>query len=218
MVGMIKKQSLVSLTLLLLIPLDLALGGMLFSLINPEVAAGHPNYARNFHLLSLLKNMCFFASVAGAAVLWMLACLLVLRSKKRSYLWLFLTVLGPIGFAVLAALNDRDAAETDSYARFVRNLNWFVRVGYELCTFVIIWELAYQAVVLKRTLMIRYEAATTGVSTAQIMNMQNASSGMWAFSEGLEAMYLVVLLYLLRPVVFRVVGHVAATMASARAR
>ena len=62
---MIKKQSVVALVLLLLIPLVLMLGGMLFKLINPEIAAGHPNYVRNFHLLSLLKNMCFFASVAG---------------------------------------------------------------------------------------------------------------------------------------------------------
>jgi hypothetical protein len=215
---MIKKQSLIPLVLLLLIPLDLALGGMLFSLINPEIAAGHPNYVRNFHLLSLLKNMCFFASVAVAAVLWILACLLVIRSKKRSYLWLLVTPLGPIGFAVLATLKDRDATETDSYARFVRNLNWFVRVAYELCTFVILWELAYQAMVLKRTLMIRYESATTGVSTAQIMNIQNASGGMWAFSEGLQVMYLVVLLYLLRPIVFSIVGNVAGAMALRRAR
>ena len=215
---MIKKQSGVALVLLLLIPLVLMLGGMLFSLINPEVAAGHSNYARNFHLLSLLKNLCFFASVAVAAVLWILACLLVIRSKKRSNLWLLVTPMGPIGFAVLATLKDRDAAETDSYARFVRNLNWFVRVAYDLCTFVLIWELAYQTMVLKRTLMIRYDAATTGVSTAQIIDLQNASGGMWAFSEGLEVMYLVVLLYLLRPVIFRAVGHVAATMTSARAR
>src|SRR6185369_144817 len=119
---MIKKQWLVALVLLLLIFLVLMLGGMLFSLINPEVATGHPNYARNFHLLSLLKNLCFFASVAVAAVLWILACLLVIRSKKRSYLWLLVTPMGPIGFAVLATLKDRDAAETDSYARFVHNL------------------------------------------------------------------------------------------------
>jgi hypothetical protein len=215
---MIKKQSIAALVLLLLIPLVLALGGMLFSLINPEMAAGHPNYARNFHLLSQLKIMCFLASVAGAAVLWMLACLLVIRSRKRSYLWLFLAALGPIGFAVLATLKDQDAAETDRYSLFLRNMNRAVRAGYELCTFLIAWELAYQAVVLKRTLMIRYEAATTGVSIAQIVNTQNASAGMWAFSEGLQVMYLVVLLYLLRPIAFCVVGHVTATMASAKAR
>ena len=115
-------------------------------------------------------------------------------------------------------LNDRAAAETDRYARFVRNLNGFVRVGYELCTFVIVWVLAYEAMVLKRTLMIRYEAATTGISTAQIIDRQNASSGMWAFAEGNEVMYLVVLLYLLWPILFGIVGRVAAIVASPKAR
>jgi hypothetical protein len=211
---MTKKQWFVALALLLMIPVDLALGGILFSLINPEIAAGHPNYARNFHLLSLLKLMIMWASFAVAAALWVLVCLLVIRFKKRSYLWLVLAALGPLGFAVLAMLNDRAPAETDRYARFVRNMNWLVRVGYELCTFVIVWVLAYEAMVLKRTLMIRFEAATTGVSVAQIIDTQNASGGMWAFGEGMEVMFLVILLYLLRPIVFNLVGRVAASKAS----
>jgi hypothetical protein len=49
---MMKKQKVVALVLLLLIPVVLMLGGWLFSLINPESAAGHPNYVRNFHFLS----------------------------------------------------------------------------------------------------------------------------------------------------------------------
>ena len=101
---------------------------------------------------------------------------------------------------------------------FVRSLNGFVRAGYELCTFVIVWVLAYEAMVLKRTLMIRYEAATTGSSIAQVIDRHNASGGMWAFAEGMEVMYLVVLLYLLRPVVFNIVDRVAATAASPKAR
>jgi hypothetical protein len=214
---MIKKQTIVALVLLMLIPVVLMMGGMLLSLANPEIAAGHPNYARNFHLLSLLKILFFWASVAAAAVLWILACFLVIRSKKQSNLWLFLAALGPFGFAVLAMLNDRAPAEKDGYSRFVRNRKWLVRVGYELCTFVIIWVLAYQAMVLKRTLMIWYESASTGVSTAQIIDRQNASGGMWAFAEGNEVMYLVVLLYLLRPVVFWIPDRVAAAMASRRA-
>ena len=78
--------------------------------------------------------------------------------------------------------------------------------------------LAYQGMVLKRTLMISYQAATTGVSTAQIIDLQNASAGMWAFAEGNEVMYLVVLLYLLWPMVFNIVGRVAANVASPKAR
>src|SRR5208282_4161059 len=138
--------------------------------------------------------------------------------KKRSLLWLFLAALGPFGFAVLAMLNDRAPAETDSYARFVRSLNGFVRAGYELCTFVIVWLLAEEGMVLKRTLMIRHEAAITGMSTAQIMDLQNASSGMWAFAEGNEVIYMVVLLYLIWPMVFNIMGRVTALMASPKAR
>ena len=213
-----KKQSVAALVLFLLIPLVTVLGGILFSLINPEIAAGHPNYVLNYHLLNLLKIMSFWASVAGVAVLWVLVCLLVIRPKQRSYLWLFLAALGPLGFAALASLNDRTTEETDSYTRFVRKLNWFARAVYELLSFVIIWELAWQVMVLKSTLMIRYEAATTGVSTTQIISLRDASSGMWAFGEGMEVMYLAVLLYLLRPIVFRIVVHAAAMRTSPKAR
>jgi hypothetical protein len=217
-VEMTKKQWVAAIVLLLLIPAVLMLGGMLFSLINPEIAAGHPNYVRNFHLLSLLKRMILWLSIAAAAVLWLLVCLFVIRAKKRSLPWLFLAALGPFGFAILATLNDQVPAEKDWYARFVSNMNWYVRAGYELCTFVVIWELAYQAIVLKRTLMIKYQAATTGVSVAQIIDLQNASSGMWAFGEGMEVMFLAVLLYLLRPMVFRVGHRVAEMMSSPKAR
>src|SRR5689334_7717429 len=110
---MTKKQWVVAIVLLLLIPLVLALGGMLFSLINPEIAAGHPNYVRNYHLLSLLKTMSFWACIAIVAVLWLLVCLLIIRAKKRSLLWLFLAALGPFGFAVLVMLNDGAPAEGD---------------------------------------------------------------------------------------------------------
>jgi hypothetical protein len=213
---MIKKQSVIALVMLLLIPLVWALGGMLFNLIN-ESAAGHPDYVHNYHLLNLLKRMSLWASEAAVVVLWLLVCLLVIRSKKRSPLWLFLAALGAFGFAVLAMLNDRAPAETDRYARFVRSLNRSVRVGYELCTLVAVWVLSYEAMVLKRTLTIRYEAATTGVSMAQIIDERNASGGMWAFAEGNEVMYLVVLLYLLGPIVFNMVGRVAANMASPKA-
>ena len=148
--------------------------------------------------------------MAGVGALWMLVCFLVIRSKKRSYLWLFLAALGPLGFAVLASLNDRTATEPDSYTRFLRRMNWLVRAGYEVLSFLIIWELAWQAMVLKSMLVIRYEAYTTGVSVAEIMKVRDASSGMWAFGEGMEVMYLAVLLYLLRPFVFRVVASVLA--------
>jgi hypothetical protein len=213
-----KKQTVVAFILLLLIPVVLMLGGLLFSLINPEIAAGHPNYARNFQLLSLAKNMTMWAAAAAVAVLWLIACFLVIRSKQRSPLWLFFAALGPIGFAILATLNDKTHSEVDRHARFVHSLNIFVRVGYEVCRFVIIWLLAYQAMVLKRNLMVMYQSATTGISIAQIIDQQNASSGMWAFAEGMEVMYLVVLLYLLWPIVFNVLSRLAAMVASSKIR
>jgi hypothetical protein len=122
---------------------------------------------------------------------------------------------GPLGLAILRSLNDRVPAETDRHARFVRNLNALQRVGYEVCRFVVIWLLACQAMVLKRNLMILYESATTGTSTAQIIATQNASSGMWAFGEGLEVMFLVVLFYLLWPIAFNFVGRLAAILRKA---
>jgi cell division protein FtsX len=93
------------------------------------------------------------------------------------------------------------------YQQFVGKLKIYLRVAYELSFFVVVWVGAYQAMVLKRDLMIMYEAAAIGTSTAQIINQQNASSGMWAFSESLEVLFLVVLFYLLWPICFNVVGR-----------
>jgi hypothetical protein len=210
-----KRQQVVALFLLLLIPVVLMLRGFLFSIINPEIAAGHANYALNFHLLNRLRVALFLGSGVVALILWLLAFFLVIRSKERSPWWLLLAALGPFGLAILASLNDRVPAETDRPARFVRNLNGVQRVGYEVCRFVVIWLLAYQAMVLKRNLMILYESATTGTSTAQIIATQNASSGMWAFGEGLEVMFLVVLFYLLWPIAFNFVGRLAAILRKA---
>lgn len=213
-----KKQSVVALLLLLLIPAVVMLGGLLFSMINPEIAAGHANYARNFHLLSLLRIALFIGSGIVAVFLWLLVCFLVIRSKQRSQWWLFLAALGPLGLAILATLNDRVPAEPDRHARFVRNLNKFQRVAYEVCKWLVIWELAYQAMVLKRNLMILYQSATTGTSAADILATQNASSGMWAFGEGLEVMFLAALFYLLWPIVFNMVARMASFVESPKPR
>jgi hypothetical protein len=213
-----KRQTVVALGLLLLIPAVLMLGGFLFALINPEIAAGHANYALNFHLLSRLRVAVFLGSALVALILWLLVFFLTIRSKQRSQWWLLLAALGPIGLAILATLNDKEPAETDRHARFVQNLTKLQCVAYEVCRFVVIWELAYQAMVLKRNLMILYESATTGASTAEIIATQNASSGMWAFGEGLEVMFLVVLFYLLWPIVFNIVARMAAFVASPKPR
>jgi hypothetical protein len=61
--------------------------------------------------------------------------------------------------------------------------------------------------VLKRDLMIRYESFMSGTPAATISDLQNQSSGMWAFGEGNEVIYLVVLIYLVWPAFFNVVGQ-----------
>src|SRR5581483_1798339 len=127
-----EETTVVAFVLLLLIPLVLMLGALLFSRINPESAAGHPNYVQNYHFLSLVKNMSLLASGVVVGVLWLLVCFLVIRSKERSLWWLFFAALGPFGFAILAMLSDRAPAETDRHERFARNLNRFVRVGYQV--------------------------------------------------------------------------------------
>jgi len=199
---MIKKQTLLALLLLLLIPAVTVGAGILFSLVNPEIAAGHPNYARNWHLLNALKMGVMYGSFLVILSLYLLGCFLVIRSKEQSRAWLALAPFGPLGFAVLSVLNDRAPSQTDRYSRFVRGLNVWLRIGYELCCFVLIWELGEQIMILKRNLMIWYQSVTTGVSTAQIIAIQDASSGMWAFGEGLEVIFFVILLYLLRPILF----------------
>lgn len=203
-----KKQLLLALLLLLLIPAVTLGGGFLSSLINPEIAASHPNYVRNWHLLNSLKSAIFLGSLALSVALYLLGSYLVIRSKKQSSFWLLLAPLGPLGFATLSVLNDREPSEADRYSRFLCRMNWMIRICYEVLSFVILWELAYQTMVLKRNLMIRYESITTGVSTAQIIADQDASSGMWAFGEGLEVMFLVVVFYLLRPIIFNLVARI----------
>lgn len=208
-IGLMKSKTVVALILLLLIPVVVVSGGWLFSQINPESAAGHPNYARNFQLLSLLQHLSFLAMLAVVAILWLVVCFLVIQAKQKSLWWLLLAALGPVGFAILATLRDKAPAETDRHERFVRKQNWFVRLCYRVCTFAIIWVLADQVMIVKRNLMIAYESATTGVSKAQIIDLQNASSGMWAFGEGIEVMYMVVFLYLIWPMIFNIVFNIA---------
>jgi len=111
-------------------------------------------------------------------------------------------------------LSDNAPAPEDLYQQFVGKLKIYLRVAYELGFFMVVWVGAYQTMVLKRDLMIIYEAATTGTSTAQIIDQQNASSGMWAFSESLEVLFLVVLFYLLWPICFNVVGRLPRLWAS----
>lgn len=204
---MVKKYYIATIALFALIPIATILGSMLFNFINPEVAAGYPNYERNYRLLDIAKNLSMFGALLADVSLWFLTCFFLLKSKLQSYRWMPLAMLGPFGLIVLTMLGDNAPEHWDFHHHFVRKLNIYRRIAYELFIFLGVWMLANQVVVLKRNLMIIYEAATTGIPTAQIINQQNASSGMWAFSEGLEIMYLVVLFYLLWPIFFNAVGR-----------
>jgi hypothetical protein len=208
---MFKRPYVLAIVPILMIPAVAVFAGMLINLINPEIAAGYPNYERNFRLLSLAKSFSLLAVLLVVIGLWFLTCFFLIKSKKRSYGWLPLAMLGPFGLIILTLLGANASGPGDLYQQFVGKLKIYLRVAYELGCFVVVWVGAYQTMVLKRDLMIMYEAATTGISTAQIINQQNASSGMWAFSEGLEVFFLVVLFYLLRPMCFNVVGPLWAT-------
>ena len=96
-------------------------------------------------------------------------------------------------------------------------MNWLLRAGYELLSLYLIWELSWQIMILKRNLMIRYESITTGVSTAQIIATQNASSGMWAFGEFIEIMFFMIILYLLRPILFNLIARLTPAKSSVEA-
>jgi hypothetical protein len=202
-----KRQYILALICYLLIPAVVMAGGWLFRLIDPELARGHADYVRRYQLLTLARLALMGAAAGLAFLLWIACCYLVLKSRQRSFAWMSLAPAGPIGFAVIASLDDRSPAPSDPYQQFVRKLGTYWRVPFEIGMFVAIWIVAYQLVVLMRHLMIAVESLRTGVSAAAIIAEQNASSGMWAFGEGLEAAYLVMLMYLLRPIVFSLAGR-----------
>jgi hypothetical protein len=188
-----------------MIPAVTVLAGIAINFIDPEIAARTSNYERNFRLLNLARTISMLAVLLVNVGLWFLSCFFLVKSKRRSYGWLPLAMLGPFGLMILTMLSDNVPAPGDLYQRFVGKLNIYLRVAYELILFVVVWVGAFQTMVLKRDLMIMYEAATTGVSAAQIIDQQNASSGMYAFGEGLEVLLLVVLFYLLWPICFNLI-------------
>jgi hypothetical protein len=100
--------------------------------INPEIAAGHSNYERNYRLLSLAKNLFMLAVLLVIMGLWFLTCFFLVKSKKRSYGWLPLAMLGPFGLIVLTMLSDNAPAPEDLYQQFVGKLKVYLRVGVRL--------------------------------------------------------------------------------------
>jgi hypothetical protein len=213
---MFKRPYVLAIASFLMIPAVSVLAALLINSIDPEIAAGYANYERNYRLLSLAKTLSVLAVLLVIMGLWFLTCFFLVKSKQRSYGWLPLAMFGPFGLIILNMLSDNAPAPADLYQRFIGKLKNYPRVAYELGLFVVVWVGAFLTMVLKRDLMIIYEAATTGTSTAQIIDQQNASSGMWAFREGLEVLFLVVLFYLLWPICFNAVGRLPRPWASAK--
>ncbi|MCX7167957.1 MAG: hypothetical protein NTV11_17025 [Rhodocyclales bacterium] len=202
-----KRHYALALACYLAIPAAMIAGVGLFNLIDPEMARSHADYVRDYRLLELARRGVLIAVAGLAVILWAATCHLVIKARQRSPGWLVLAAAGPLGFSFIAMLKDRSPAPGDAYQRFIGTLKIYWRVALEIAVFVSVWFLAYESVVLKRELMIRYESFTTGTPVATIIDRQNASSGMWAFSEGLAVLYLVVLIYLLWPIVFNLAGR-----------
>lgn len=201
---MLKKQYGLALVCYLLIPAGLISGVGKVQLIDPELARGYADYVRVHRWLELSREGVLVAAGAMALLLWVMVGYLVLQSRHRSRRWLVLMAAGPLGFSLIAMLEDQRPTTKDHYQHFIRALPLAWRVTLELAVFGTIWFLAYVGVVLQRELMIAAEAFSTGTPTRTIVARQDASSGMWAFGEGLEVGFLVVLIYLLWPIVFNV--------------
>lgn len=156
-----KRPYVLAIVSFLMIPAVTVLAGRLINSINPEIAAGDSNYERNYWLLSLAKHLSILAVLLVIIGLWFLTCLFLVKSKKRSYGWLPLAMLGPFGLIILTMLSDNAPAPGDLYQQFVGKLKTYLRIAYELGFFAVVWVGAYQTMVLKRDLMIMYEAAAT---------------------------------------------------------
>jgi hypothetical protein len=201
---MVKRAYVLALVCYVAIPAVVICGVGLFALIDPEMARGHADYARDWQLLNLARLGVLWATGALALVLWTSCCYFVLRSRQRSLRWLSLAAAGPFGFSVIATLEDRAPAPGDLYQQMIRNLKTYWRVPLEIAVFVAVWFLACSSVFVKRELMITVEWLTTGTPISAIIAQQTASSGMWAAGEGMEVMYLAALIYLVWPIAFNV--------------
>src|SRR4051812_5450481 len=145
---MLKRPYTLAIVSFLAIPGIFVPAMMLTTPIDPEIALRTSNYERNFQIVSLVKQLCMLAISLVAMGLWLLACFLLIQSKKQSYLWLPVAGLGPFGLIILSTLGDNDPEPEDFYRQFVGKLKIYLRVGYELIFFVVAWLAAFQTMIL----------------------------------------------------------------------
>ncbi len=195
-----------TLAIYLSIPVVMIAGVGLAASINPEVGVRGLHYLWMFWLLTSLRHALFLGSELAVLGLWYLTCLSLVWAKGRSWAWSALAVAGPFGLIGLTMLGRRTVGAADHYDRWVGRMNGIVRAAYEIVLFAAICVAADQTVVLKRPFVIAWQSYLTGFSREEIIRQQEASSGMWAFGEGMEMLYLLVLLYLLWPICFNTIG------------
>jgi hypothetical protein len=202
-----KKTYLLAVACYLVIPVVIVAGGFVAANIDPDWAVHTAHYRRNFQLLSALKLLLMLGSFGLGGILWLLMCYCLVKAKERSRGWLAFACLGPLGIPVLAALRDDAPSPGDACQRFVRRLGRANLIAYELFFFIAAWTGGYEVMVLLRKVRILCESLATGATVAQIVAQQNAMSGMYAFSEGMEVMYLVALIYLFWPIAFNLLAR-----------
>ncbi len=174
-----------SIIALLLIPVVTLSAAALDYAIDPELARGHANYARNFALLQHLRFAVVVAALVLVIALWLLLRLPLRASSKRMRSWLMLALLGPLGFVVLMVLPDRSTpAAADAYGRELTRLPNLLRILYEILRFAIFGFVAMQLIEWYDDGTALIEASRRGISLSQVLAERDASSGMWAFGEG----------------------------------
>jgi hypothetical protein len=204
---MIRKYYCRSILALLLIPVVVILAARIFEAIDPELARGHADYARNYALLAHARRVVLLAGPVLAGVLWLLACVWLLRAKARRRVWLLLALLGAPGFAMLSALSDRSPpAPNDAYRRQLARLPRLLRVLYEIVRFAALGFVTMQLVEWWNDRTALLEATRRGVALAVVLAERDASSGMWAFGDGMRAAFLFVLIYALWPASYNAVA------------
>ena len=204
---MIRKYNVRSIVALLLIPVASRLAAAIIGAIDPEVARGHADYVRNFALLEHLRRGVFVSGLLLLGALWLLACAWLLRGKSQRRAWLWLALLGPPGFAVLAALPDRSPPlPGDAHRRLLERLPQLLRIGYEILRFAAFGFVAMQLIEWLDDATALWEAHQRGVALAVVLAERDASSGMWAFGDMVRAGYLFVLMYALWPAGFNAVA------------
>lgn len=184
--------------------------------INPEASLIGPFHVRNYWLLYELRRILLWSMPLTVAGLWFLTCVFVVRAKGRSYAWSALGLFGPFGLIALTMLGNKTLAGGGRYDGWVRRRYLPVRAAYQVVLFVVIGIAADQIIALKRPLVIWWQSYVTGYPVEEILRQQDASSGMWAFGELLETIFLVVLIYLLWPICFNAASWLRALRAGSR--